>query len=148
MGRRSRRTSRPMNYSEPRARSHKPSPIARSLLRAPKTINLRLFEDRRTFHPDLFRPAVALPRSSSRLIVGEGIRVGRPNTNVSRPDTVRSSFRGSIPHRVGFEVPKDVVICLRRKRRREVLHALGKAGRGGIGRGRRRHTNEFSEIGC
>lgn len=146
---RSRRTSRSISTKSWAGRDVVTHPIARQVrLPRPARIDLRLFEDRRTFHPDLFRPAFALPRSSSRLVVGKGIVVGRPNTNVSRSDSFRSSLRGTLPHTVGFEVPKDVVICLRRKRRREIMHALGKAGRGGIGRGRKRHTNDFSQISC
>lgn len=147
---RSRRTSRSISTKSWAGRDVSKYPIARAvaLPRPTPRVDLRLFEDRRTFHPDFIRPAFSLPRASSRLIVGKGILVGRPNTNVSRSDTVRSALRGSIPHQVGFEVPKDVVICLRRKRRREIMHALGKAGRGGIGRGRKRHTNHFSEISC
>lgn len=56
--------------------------------------------------------------------------------------------RSRIPQRVGFTLPWQVIICVRRKRRREVLHALNIAGRSGVGRGKRQHRNEYSEVRC
>lgn len=47
---------------------------------------------------------------------------------------------------IGFEHPKRVLICLRRKARREVLHALKKTGRG-HGGGRKRR-NAYSNVRC
>lgn len=145
MGRRRSRSTRSSIVNQVGRDVVKHTPIARvSALPRLKTIDLRVFEDRRAFHPDPFiRPAFALPRSASRLVV-------HPNVNKSNTPThtVGPPLRGSIPHRIGFEVPRQVVLCLRRKRRREIMHALGKAGRGGVGRGRKRRTNEFSEIGC
>lgn len=121
---------------------HTPIARVRTLPRL-KTIDLRVFEDRRAFHPDIVRPAFALPRSASRLVV-------HPNVNKPRPVpySLGPTLRGSIPHRIGFEVPRQVVLCVRRQRRREIMHALGVAGRGGVGRGRKRRTNEYSEVGC
>lgn len=58
-----------------------------------------------------------------------------------------------ISRRVGFQHPWQVMICIRRKRRREVLHALDIAGRrfrsgsGGGGWKRPRRT-QFSEVRC
>lgn len=144
MGRRRSRTTRSsINVSGRDVVKH--TPIARrSALPRLKTMDLRVFEDRRAFHPDpLIRPAFSVPRMASRLVVHPNV-----NRTSSSTHTVGSPLRGSLSHRIGFEVPRQVVVCVRRKRRREVMHALGKAGRGGVGRGRRRRTNEFSEIGC
>lgn len=53
-----------------------------------------------------------------------------------------------VSRRVGFAMPWQVVLCVRRKRRREVMHALGIAGRRGVGAGRRWHRNEWSDVRC
>lgn len=145
MGRRSKtRTTRSSTVHQVGRDVVKHTPIARvRTLPRLKTIDLRVFEDRRAFHPDPIRPAFASPRRASHLVIS-------PNVNKPRSGThsLGSTFRGSLPHRIGFEVPRQVVLCVRRQRRREIMHALGKAGRGGVGRGRRRRTNEFSEVGC
>lgn len=121
----------------------KTSPIARPRLPRLRTVDLRVFEDRRLNTPvqHNIRPAFSAPRSASRLVV-------KNVNNSPRPDPFRPAFRGTIPHQIGFVEPKRVVICVRRQRRREVLHALRVAGRGGVGRGRKRHTNEYSQISC
>ena len=53
---------------------------------------------------------------------------------------------GPVPARVQFAVPKKVAICIRRKARREVLHALKltKKGKGGGARKR----NLWSNVKC
>lgn len=45
---------------------------------------------------------------------------------------------------VGFDRPREVLVCARRKERREVLFAKGKRG----GRGGRRRHNWWSKIRC
>lgn len=60
--------------------------------------------------------------------------------DVIRPDR--------LPYRVGFALPWQVIICVRRKRRKQVLHALRIAGRRGIGRGKKQRRNEYSEVRC
>lgn len=50
--------------------------------------------------------------------------------------------------RVGFALPWQVIVCVRRKRRREVLHALNVAGGKGIAKGRRIRRTEYSEVRC
>lgn len=50
--------------------------------------------------------------------------------------------------RLGFAMPWQVVICIRRHRRREVLHALRIAGRKGLGAGRRQRRGEYSDVRC
>lgn len=150
MSRRRRRSERATSNSNFGRDVFKPTPIAKRK-RLPQRMrqNLRVLSDRRFYHPDPLTPLYAEPRSSLRLTVrSPHVVVGSPNTNVSRKDTVRHSFRGSVPMSVGFEVPENVVHCVRRKRRREVLHALGIAGGRGLGRNRRQHRNEFSEVGC
>lgn len=53
-----------------------------------------------------------------------------------------------LPHRVGFTLPWQVIICVRRKQRRSVFHALKLAGRRGFGKGKPRRTNHYSEVRC
>lgn len=94
------------------------------------------YEDRRTHYPDLIRPAFALPRAAARLVV-------KPvNKNVQR-SKVKATYPG---YGVKFAVPERVAMCVRRKRRAEVLHALKRTGKGSGG-GRKRRT-PYSSISC
>lgn len=82
-----------------------------------------LHGDRRVFHPsDIFRPAHAFKREATRLVIG--------NT----PTSIR------------FADPDLVTLCIRRKVRREVLHALRRTGLGSKKRHRRR--NHHTIISC
>lgn len=58
--------------------------------------------------------------------------------------------RDDLPYRVGFALPWQVVVCVRRKRRREVLHAFRIAGARGAMRRlfRKPRRNEWSEVRC
>lgn len=53
-----------------------------------------------------------------------------------------------LSRRVGFALPWQVVVCVRRQRRRQVMHALGIAGRRGVGAGKRRHMDEYTGVRC
>lgn len=53
-----------------------------------------------------------------------------------------------ISPRVGYHLPWQVIVCVRRKRRREVIHALNIAGRSGVGKGKRRRRTTQTEIRC
>lgn len=89
-------------------------------------------EDLRTYHPlDMFRPLMTVE--------------ARPdvNVNVKRP----SKSGRFLPFGLQFEAPQKVLVCVRRKRRKEVLHALKKVGRGGSSR-RRRRRGPHSQISC
>lgn len=44
-----------------------------------------------------------------------------------------------------FTTPKTVTVCIRRKQRKEVLHAIGKSGKN---RGRRYRRTQWSSISC
>lgn len=52
-----------------------------------------------------------------------------------------------LSRRVGFQHPWQVMICIRRKQRKEVLHAFKKTGSGG-GKQRRPRRNFWSEVRC
>lgn len=103
--------------------------LRRSLIRSPV---LREVEDRRLFTPARVRTAAPIfSRSSTRLV------------------SPQAATRGGFPSaRVGFAVPRDVAICVRRKQRKEVLHASKFGGKGAGGVSRRRRRNEFSYVDC
>lgn len=90
---------------------------------------LRQIEDRRTYHPQgAQRPARSLERSQHRLVIPQ-------KKNAPR-----------LSNRVQFDAPKRVLICIRRKIRKEVLFAKRKTGKGA--RARRHRRNYFSEVTC
>lgn len=62
----------------------------------------------------------------------------------------RRSYRlhRGVSRRLGFHAPWQVVICVRRKRRREVMHALRIAGRSGVGRNKKHRRNFYSQVRC
>lgn len=47
-------------------------------------------------------------------------------------------------HQLQFATPKKVALCVRRKRRKEVIHATGKAGK----RTRKPRYNHWSKVKC
>nr|QJB19853.1 MAG: hypothetical protein [Microvirus sp.] len=89
---------------------------------------LQTIEDRRDFHPEqAARPARSFSRSVHSLAVPR-------------------QRGGRLPIGVTFENPTKVLVCVRRKSRREVLFALGQTGKGSaLGKRRRNH---YSEIQC
>lgn len=94
--------------------------------------SLEPIEDRRTFHPEqALRPARSFSRATHAL-------------EVSRSPASRRAHLP--PSRVVFEDANRVLVCVRRKRRREVVFAMGKAGKGQHRRAPRR--SYFSDIGC
>lgn len=106
---------------------------------------LKLFEDRRTFHPEGdLRPAGVLRGPRSRFVV-KNVLKRLVNRDIRGPYGIKLAHVNVVPWNVGFERPKDVLICVRRKIRREVLHALHIAGRSGLGSP---HYNEFSKVRC
>lgn len=95
-------------------------------------IVLRDVDDRRRFHPagPFLRPAVSIRnRSDTRMSVKRGLR--------------RMAW-----HAVGFAVPDFVITCIRRKQRKEVLHAINFGGGGGGSVRPYRRRNALSNIYC
>lgn len=84
---------------------------------------LRQLEDRRTWYPARYRPVAVIP----------GARTS------TRPNRLVQGFRS-----LQFAYPPHVLICVRRRIRREVLLALG---RGGAGHKKPRR-NEYSDVHC
>jgi len=140
-------------------------------------IDLTRSEDRRRWHPLNLQPYTYQPgprglfRRPRVVIVPEGHRLARRQTyggKYSLREVLSRNYRytwsnyqdlrdrvtgraykgiDDLSRRVGFALPWQVVICVRRKRRREVMHALGIAGGSGIGRHPQRR-NEYSEVRC
>jgi len=80
--------------------------------------------DRRSYRPDApSAPPVSTVRSAARVV-----------------------SRGPHFHSLSFAQPRQVTICLRRKVRKEVMHALNHAGKGG--RQRKRRRNFWSDVSC
>lgn len=105
-----------------------------SLIRAFRP--LTQVEDRRLYHPlGPARPARSLSGAPHRLIVPKARPQARSRSRLNI---------NSVVHHIGFANPKKVLICIRRKMRREVLLAKGRGG-GGHRRPRRSH---YSNIVC
>lgn len=97
-------------------------------------------EDRRTYHPAgrIFRPAASPRRSPSKLKLAKlylspGVQ----------PGGARAAARANIQY--SFKVPQHVAICVRRNTRKEIMHAIGKAG---DRVSRRRKYNYHSTVRC
>lgn len=85
-------------------------------------------EDNRTWHPEGNRRPVGVTAS----------RAARSLSIVTNPGSTRSS--------IAFANPPQIPVCARRARRREVLFALNRTGRGAMSRKRRRTWR--SDISC
>lgn len=122
------------NYS-PNRTTHQVRTVVRvkRVLPPPRTTPLQEIEDRRRWHPAKYlAPAQTLSRRDQRRLVER-----------SRPTGWAEAFPSL---RLGFAVPKKVAVCVRRKSRREVIHALKLTGKGGAARRRRKST--FTDIRC
>lgn len=89
-------------------------------------------EDRRTYSPTRNYYAKGLSKKAAHITVG----------NVLRPSR---SKKGGLSHGFAFAKPSNVAVCVRRHRRREVLFALRKTGKGSRSR---RSRNAFSDVSC
>lgn len=108
----------------------KPSAVVITTIRpAPPSSVLTPQSDRRFYNPNRFA-VHATPRAASQLVPARGTMA----TRVLSP-------------RVMFAAPSNVALCVRRRMRREVLHALNlthKAGRSG----KPRRYNRYSQVKC
>lgn len=102
-------------------------------------MSLLPIEDFRTYHP---LAETRFPRVISGHAV-QPLRVVR-SAAASRAAGLYAP-PGLSPH-LRFAVPAKTIVCIRRARRREVLHALGGV-RGGRRRLRRKYT-QWSEVRC
>lgn len=115
-----------------------PSPVSspRSIIYPAQTDlidYLRETEDRRTYHPEgPSRPARSRFQSFHRL-------------QTPSHDPLSNPWDSGIPTGVAFQSPEKVLVCVRRKQRKEVLHAIKKAGKRGQKAPRR---SAYSDIIC
>lgn len=110
-----------------------------------KPKNLRPLEDRRTWHPlGPKRPARSVQNATHRLVSrGPG---GKPLKSKPSPKALLTHPTAYLSHAVGFHKAKSVLICIRRKIRKEVLFALNRTGKGA--RARKHRRSEYSSIRC
>lgn len=102
----------------------------------------------RMFHPlASYQPPRLVNGNPARIVAGRPARIPRA---VGTPR--RSSLRAALPRNeswsmpvgVRFSVPAKTVVCIRRKRRRSVIFALGHNGRSR----RSRRLTPFSSVRC
>lgn len=95
--------------------------------------------DRRRFRPDASTaPPGAVNRASTRLNI---------DTLGKRARNSKQGFY-SVGETLAYAIPSQVAICVRRKVRREVLHALHPFRKSGKGSGQPRKRNFWSRIHC
>lgn len=100
--------------------------------RRKETLRDRRIEDRRLFTPD----RALLLTSGGKLATYQ----------VHRPRVTVRSRKNVLPHRIEFRDPRRTIVCRRRRKRREVLFAMKRTGKGARRR-KRRYTPE-SQIVC
>jgi len=108
------------------------------------SVPLQAAEDRRYWHPaaPIHRPVRTLSGvQSHRLVIGKPNGRKQVSTNPYKRSAVAKPDMAGPPHQIAFHAPEKVVICVRRKRRKEVIFALNKAGKGGQRRPRRTHNS-------
>lgn len=111
------------------------TPIATRRVSRP-LVDLRLIEDRRTFHPEGdLRPY--------------GTRSNRKTTIVFQKTkhVQRLPARKALASPLSFNIPKEVAVCVRRHRRRQVIFATGKGGPRKF-KFKRRRVSELSRFSC
>lgn len=99
-------------------------------------------EDRRQYHPESeFAPAKRLDGRPTR-----GVRVATvPKKRTVGVRKIRVYRENILPWQVAFKDPKRLLVCIRRRIRREVLHAFKLTGKGS---GSAKRFNQFSGIRC
>lgn len=105
----------------------------------PRPFSLTLYEDRRQFHPEgIYAPAKSFNSTRHRIAV--------PKSNYKVPLSQYSALGQTYPtYKLAFEAPTKVLVCVRRKIRKQVLHALSKTGKVGQNRPK---ISDYSHISC
>lgn len=101
-------------------------------------------QDLRTYHPERDhrkRLTVLGVPSKVRIAAVESVRHPQPKSKINKR---AANWPPALPSAIEFQAPKRVLVCVRRKARREVLHALGGAG----GRVKRPRRNRDSNVIC
>ena len=113
-----------------RKRNEMPLTISRRPRLLPLQRQILQLEDRRQWHPSRTLRPRPLP-----VTVGSMRRTDRL---ISAGPTLKS---------LNFEKPSNVAVCVRRKQRKEIMHALRATGKGASSRKKKRR-NYWSSIGC
>lgn len=107
---------------------------------------LRVIEDRRTWHPEgPRRPARSFNSSRHRLKAAPSSIQRTAQVPSGRFANPLKIWDTPATHQVAFERPQSVLVCVRRKIREQVLHALNKTGKRGQKRPR---FSYYSSIKC
>ena len=117
--------------------------VPRAASRPTVLTSLTPVEDRRAYHPlGRARPAKQVSGVRSQFKAGllPGFSFGSSSPSFSLFSGAKVSRAGG----VAFKAPNRTVICIRRKRRKQVILALGHGGRVS----RRRRNQHFSEVRC
>lgn len=129
-------------------RQRDPAAIAKpneSLLSRVNTpLNLTEIEDNRMFNPEaaFTRPPLNIYGRPSRYTVSAPV----VRVSTRAPYVFKRPFGlNSVPVGLRFRAPLEVLVCIRRKQRREIMFAM-RLRKKGAGSGRRR--NRFSEVSC
>lgn len=59
------------------------------------------------------------------------------------PAPKKQNGRSRVPYQLAFNAPQETLVCVRRSRRRQVLHALKKTGKGGQRKPRRSRWSDY-----
>lgn len=134
---------------------------ASALIKRPVPLQgLSVYEDRRRWHPDAIAPARStrefIPQMGERLpthdpltpairrrINTEPLPAWWPRSPFQKPRVLQQARLAPIQY--GFMHPRKVIICLKRKIRREIAHALGFAG---SSHNKKPRFNNYSYIRC
>lgn len=103
----------------------------------------REVEDNRRWDPAPWKPAKTLHGVRPRIVAKAN--VARPKGRPLLRSIGLAKQVSGVTSRLRFKVPHDVIVCLRRKIRREVLHALKLKN---SGRGGKRRRTPYSSIDC
>lgn len=135
--------------------SHVFRPYVLSQLSSPsRQSKLSLYQDRRFWHPlGSNRPMVSksesypqmldLPPDMAPRYPPNWERIHRPMERHLRHLKIKEKMK---PGHIAWENPEKMIICLERRMRKEVLHALGIAGRGG--NSRVHNWTQYSRVRC
>lgn len=103
---------------------------------APSLLNPVL--DRRVYHPEgPYRPA--------RKLSGQVVKPHIVQPNVNKKQRSARSWQSLSP-RIRFAEPRSTSVCVKREKRKQVLHAIRKTGKGV--RRRRPRRNWLSAVSC
>lgn len=120
MARRNRKNQNQRQRRDALTRIAKPQGLPLSRLATP----LVMIEDRRSYHPDGYvRPLRTLSTSRHRLTSRTVVHATRSTAKRNLPNLF--SLKND---RIAFQAPDKLLVCIRRKRRKEVIHATGQAG--------------------